>query len=362
MVLAETDAHLGGGSGAARAARYGENAGARDPFIARAVAAAGALQDPEPPARPRRVSVPVQAGVRWATLIGALDEKNLSQRLVDRRARLVTSALAVSSLGLVILLMLLNLEVLNPIRSIVRMAAGLAAGDLKARASVRGATELQILATTLNSAARKLGQTQEELESEVARRTDELQTKNAELSQLNAQLERLALSDPLTGLFNRRYLDQALALETTRQRRGKRPFSLVMVDVDHFKHYNDSHGHPKGDVLLRELAALLTQNVRASDIVCRVGGEEFVVVLIDAELPTAFAAAEKLRAAVAAHPFAHAGDQPLGKLTVSAGVASWPKHGIEPDDVLEAADRALYKSKGAGRDRVTAAAAPGDVT
>ena len=128
-----------------------------------------------------------------------------------------------------------------------------------------------------------------------------------------------------------------------------------MIDVDHFKHYNDTHGHPKGDEVLRQLAKVLTASVRASDVVCRVGGEEFVVVLLDSELPQAMAAAEKVRAAVMEHDFPEGDKQPNARITISAGVASWPKHGDLADDVVAAADRALYQSKSAGRNQVTTA-------
>ncbi|HEY4222624.1 MAG TPA: diguanylate cyclase [Myxococcota bacterium] len=337
---------------------FGAELAHSDPFIKRAIEAKTALQDPPAPARPRRVSVPVQTGVRWATLVGTLDEAKLTRALVERRRRLVLSAIAVSSLGLLVLILLLSIEVLTPLSSIVRMAERLAKGDLKARAAVRGSSELQVLSTTLNDAARKLAISHAELEAEVGRRTDALTAAYTQLADANERLERLALTDPLTGLFNRRYLEQALALEVTRQKRAKRPFSLLMVDVDHFKHYNDTHGHPAGDDVLRHLAKILQGSLRASDIVARVGGEEFVVVLLDAELPLARSAADKVRDAVTAHEFTHGDKQPLGRLTVSIGVASWPKHGETGDDVIAAADRALYLSKAAGRNRVTQAPEP----
>lgn len=334
---------------------YGQALAASDPFVKRAIEARRALQDPPPPARPRRVSMPVQAGIRWATLIGTLDEVQLQATLVERRIRLVVSAAVVAAVGLVILLLLLSWEVLTPMGDIARMATRMADGDLKARAPVRGASEMQVLASTLNEAARQLSATHEELEAEVVRRTEELSNTLTELKGANERLERLALTDPLTGLFNRRYLDQALALEVTRQRRQKRPFSVLMIDVDHFKHYNDTHGHPRGDDVLKQLARILHENVRASDVVARVGGEEFVILLLDTELPHARTGAEKLRDSVVAHDFPFGAQQPGGRLTVSVGVASWPKHGETAEEVLEAADRALYLSKAAGRNRITPA-------
>jgi len=295
--------------------------------------------------------VPVQAGVRWATLIGTLDQDRIQQSMMERRWRLVVSALAVSTVGLLVLLALLSVEVLWPLDNIIRTARRLANGDWRARAHARGAAELQHLAQTLNEAAHALSGTKEALEAEVARRTDELQ-------RANERLEKVALTDPLTGLFNRRYLDQTLALEITRQRRAGRPFSVMMLDLDNFKHYNDTHGHPRGDELLRRLARILTECLRGSDVVARVGGEEFLVLLFDTAPEAAMVTGEKLRAAVADHPFPFGEEQPLGRVTISIGVAGWPTHGDHVDRVLEAADQALYASKAAGRNRVTLAPAP----
>jgi diguanylate cyclase (GGDEF)-like protein len=302
-----------------------------------------------------RVAVPVQTGVRWATLVGTLSEEALAARLADRRTRLVLSAVIVSLLGLVALLLLLSVEVLEPLRQVVHVARRMAAGDLNVRAPVRGGAELMTLAHTLNEAARRLQGRREELEAAVQSRTVELTQANAELHAMNDRLERLAITDPLTGLFNRRYLEQALHFEVTRQKRGNRPFSVAMIDVDSFKHYNDAHGHPAGDVVLKELAVVLQANLRASDIVARYGGEEFVVILLDVDGEAAMKAAEKLRAAVEAHPFPARERQPLGVVSISLGVGSWPTHGTTADAVLSAADRALYESKARGKNRVTLA-------
>lgn len=335
------------------AARFGQNLAATDPFVKRAIEASRALQDPLPPAWPARVSLPVHTGVRWATLIADLDESAVKTRLVERRFRLVASACAVSTVGLLVLLVLLSIEVLRPVRDIVRVAERLARGDFTARARISGVQEVQTLAATLNDAARKLGKQQEDLEHQVALRTEQIEMQNSELARANERLEKLALTDPLTGLPNRRYLEQALAFEVTRQKRQRRPFSLLMVDVDHFKHYNDTHGHPAGDEVLRQLGAVLQQSLRASDVVARVGGEEFVVMLLDTELPFARSAAEKVRSAVTEHDFPHGSQQPGGRLTISLGIASFPRHGADADEVIAAADRSLYMSKARGRNRVS---------
>ncbi|MBI1948777.1 MAG: diguanylate cyclase [Deltaproteobacteria bacterium] len=334
---------------------YGADLARLDPFVARAVASSQALQDPPLPRWPLRVSVPVQAGVRWATLIGTLDQDRIQQSVMERRWRLVASALAVSTAGLLVLLALLSVEVLWPLDDIIKTARRLASGDWRARAHARGAAELQQLATTLNEAAHALSGTKEALEAEVARRTEELQ-------RANERLEKVALTDPLTGLFNRRYLDQTLALEITRQRRAGRPFAVLMLDLDNFKHYNDKHGHPRGDELLRRLARILTEALRGSDVVARIGGEEFLVLLFDTAADAAVVTAEKLRAAVADHAFPFGEEQPLGKVTISIGVAEWPTHGDHVDRVLEAADQALYASKAAGRNRIMLAPVPAPST
>ena len=209
-------------------ASFGADLARIDPFVAKAIAATPALQDPPPPRWPLRVSVPVQAGVRWATLIGTLDQERIQHGMMERRWRLVASALAVSTIGLLVLLVLLSIEVLWPLEDIIKTARSLAGGDWRARAKPRGAAELQALAHTLNEAAHGLSGTREALEAEVARRTEELQ-------RANERLEKVALTDPLTGLFNRRYLDQTLALEITRQRRTPAladRFESTMEDFD----------------------------------------------------------------------------------------------------------------------------------
>ncbi len=161
----------------------------------------------------------------------------------------------------------------------------------------------------------------------------------------------LALTDALTGLGNRRRLDGDLARACAPD--APRPVGLAMIDVDHFKSYNDTHGHPAGDDVLRRVAELAAANVRAQDVVYRFGGEELCVILPGAGAEEAVVVAERVRAAVAAHAFPGGATQPGGRVTVSAGVAS--DAGPEPPVLMAAADGALYRAKRAGRDRVVAA-------
>jgi diguanylate cyclase (GGDEF)-like protein len=173
-----------------------------------------------------------------------------------------------------------------------------------------------------------------------------------ENAQLHAQTRQLSLTDELTGLANRRAFDARLSEEMRRARRYNRPLALIMADIDHFKHYNDIHGHPQGDVLLRELADLVKKMVRETDFVARYGGEEFVVILPETDKVGALTLAEKVRAAVAAYPFPLAESQPGGHLTISLGVSAFPEDLSEPEDLVQRADQALYQAKRTGRNRV----------
>jgi diguanylate cyclase (GGDEF)-like protein/PAS domain S-box-containing protein len=168
---------------------------------------------------------------------------------------------------------------------------------------------------------------------------------------LREKLRAEAIHDPLTGLFNRRYLEETLARELHRARRRNSPLCVAMLDLDNFKRFNDTFGHDAGDSLLRELGRLVCGKVRKSDIPCRYGGEEFVLVLPDSSLADAEHRVEQIRVLIKELQIPH-GDQLLGALTVSAGVAQADEHSANPSELLRAADQALYAAKNAGRDRV----------
>ena len=171
-----------------------------------------------------------------------------------------------------------------------------------------------------------------------------------ELLRKEAELERLAITDPLTGLYNRRFFQSRLGVEIERAKRYGRVLSLVMLDVDNFKEINDQRGHQFGDHVLAEVGKILRGNVRASDIVCRYGGEEFAVLLPETPPEQAGRAAEKLRTCLKER--FQGGRDPVA-LTVSLGVASYPSPGVADENALvRRADAALYEAKGLGRDRV----------
>jgi diguanylate cyclase (GGDEF)-like protein len=175
-----------------------------------------------------------------------------------------------------------------------------------------------------------------------------------ENSQLYKLTKRLSITDELTGLFNYRYLQQRLDDEIERARRYSRSLSLLMLDADDFKKFNDTHGHIAGDRALAELAQVLRTAVREIDVVCRYGGEEFSVVLPETDAEGAFVVAEKVREAVAAHSFADANGVRGVRVTVSIGLATFPATAADQEELLRQADDALYTAKNTGRDRVRA--------
>jgi diguanylate cyclase (GGDEF)-like protein/PAS domain S-box-containing protein len=168
---------------------------------------------------------------------------------------------------------------------------------------------------------------------------------------LREALRTQSVRDALTGLYNRRYLEEVLEREVRRAARAAQPLGVLMIDLDHFKNFNDTYGHDAGDAVLRETGASLTRGIRAEDFVCRFGGEEFVVILPTANLEAACARAERLRLKMKELTVLHQG-RSMGMLTVSIGVAVFPEHGVSPKELMAAADAALYEAKRGGRNQV----------
>ena len=180
----------------------------------------------------------------------------------------------------------------------------------------------------------------------------------AEIQKLQEQLRELALHDPLTGLYNRRYLDETIKRELIRATRYDQPIGIVMCDIDHFKVVNDMYGHIAGDEVLREFAELLRTNVRSSDVVCRFGGEEFLLFFPDMPLDVACQHAEQFRTALAAKRITF--EAAVIQVTASFGVAAFPENGNTQDALIRAADVAMYEAKEAGRDRVVVSSVRGE--
>jgi diguanylate cyclase (GGDEF)-like protein len=166
------------------------------------------------------------------------------------------------------------------------------------------------------------------------------------------RIEHLAEYDSLTGLYNRHYLNSVLPLQVAHAMNVKDQLSLIMLDVDHFKHYNDTCGHLEGDNVLARVAEILRNGVRTRDFCCRYGGEEFLVVLPNSSLERASTIAERIRRAIEDTPFTHEDKQPGGQVTASLGVATCPDHAPAADQLTECADQAMYLAKRLGRNRI----------
>jgi diguanylate cyclase (GGDEF)-like protein len=164
-------------------------------------------------------------------------------------------------------------------------------------------------------------------------------------------LRNQSIRDPLTGLFNRRYMEESLARELHRATRKQRNVALVMLDVDHFKDFNDTFGHQAGDSLLQELAGTLKSRVRAGDVACRYGGEEFALILSETDAHGAFKCMEHVQDEIRQYHL-HLRGQALGPVTISAGVAVFPDHADGEEGLIRAADLALYRAKEEGRNKV----------
>jgi diguanylate cyclase (GGDEF)-like protein len=173
-----------------------------------------------------------------------------------------------------------------------------------------------------------------------------------ENARLYQETEQLAVTDGLTGVNNHRYFQSFFERELNRAKRYKHPLALIMLDIDHFKKFNDKFGHPVGDLVLKTVTEILKQQAREVDLVARYGGEEFMLVLPETLKKDAVLLAERVRLAVKKYPLTDAQNKPLPNITVSLGVSSYPENGSEKDQLIDYADKCLYKAKAGGRDLV----------
>lgn len=238
---------------------------------------------------------------------------------------------------------LISRSISLPLQQLVSAMKETESGNSRIRMRPHGSDELAILSVKFNDMASKIHRNKEQLEEQVAERTRELE--NA-----NRKLEALSATDGLTGIANRRRFDEALAGELRRSARAGTPLSLLMLDIDHFKKYNDRYGHLAGDQCLRIIARILSQSSRrATDLVARYGGEEFAVILAESDTASALQQAENICNAISAARIAHA-DSPFAYVTASIGLATVRAGDtMPPDELLRVADQALYQAKRQGR-------------
>jgi len=214
---------------------------------------------------------------------------------------------------------------------------------------------LGVLCLMASAAAAGASQSQIDEQLEILKRQGAAVGERISLALANLRLRDVlrtqSIRDPLTGLFNRRYMEESLERELRRAERNNQTVSLVMLDIDHFKRFNDTFGHQAGDTLLRALGDFLSQRTRGQDVACRYGGEEFALILAGASAADAAKRSELLREELTHLAVSHAG-QVLGRVTFSMGVAAYPTHATSTEQLLRAADEALYRAKSEGRDRI----------
>jgi diguanylate cyclase (GGDEF)-like protein len=232
----------------------------------------------------------------------------------------------------------LGLFIVRPLDRLTEGAGAVAGGDLSVDLPVTGQDEVGYLTEVFNGMVARLRRSREELADA-----------NAALREHNVELERLSMTDGLTGLYNRRYVMNEFEKEIQRAERHDRKLAVLMMDVDRFKLYNDTHGHLAGDDVLRGMGIVIEDATRDPDVPARYGGEEFIVLLPDCDLAGAIDAAERIRARLGEEVFEG------GAVTMSVGASEYPTHGDTPNALIGAADAALYEAKRSGRDRVAGA-------
>ena len=237
---------------------------------------------------------------------------------------------------------LLGLTLVRPLDRLTGGASKVAAGDLEVDLPVISRSEVGYLTEVFNDMVARLRQGREELAAI-----------NKTLRKKNRELHELSITDSLTGLYNRKHLMETLDNEVARSKRHKHDFAVLVIDIDHFKEYNDTYGHLAGDEVLSRLASVFKKSVRSCDYVARYGGEEFILVLPEIGPEDGVKAAERIRKKVVKENFA--GDGEPREVTVSVGVASYPKDGDDPQAIIRHADAALYQSKESGRNQVVLA-------
>jgi diguanylate cyclase (GGDEF)-like protein len=242
-------------------------------------------------------------------------------------------------LGIGLIAYLLGLIIVRPLDRLTDGAAKVAAGDLEVGLPIYSRGEVGYMTEVFNNMVARLRQGREELAAI-----------NKTLREKNTELEEISVTDALTGLYNRKHLMETLPHELARAQRYSHPFSVLMIDIDHFKKHNDTYGHLVGDRTLARMASIFTESVRSVDYVARYGGEEFLIMLPETSLEDALSAAERIRARVAKEAFGDDGSKV--RITVSIGVAGFPEDGDTSESIIASADAVLYQAKQRGRNRV----------
>jgi diguanylate cyclase (GGDEF)-like protein len=288
------------------------------------------------------VALPIVSGLRWGTLIAAFSAAPLREALRDVNLRVFVMLLITLLVTSTIVYFSLARNVGEPIR--VLSEAVEQAGQLRFQylSEEHFPAEFQQLVASFSWMGTELTRHTERLNQMLADRTQELE-------QSLERVEALARADGLTGLVNYRFFKETVERELRLAQRSGTSVGFLKIDLDHFKAYNERNGHAAGDQTLRNVAHVIGTCVRGTDVVARYGGEEFAILLIRCELEQAVAVADKIRRRIESWPFEHAAQQPLGRVTVSIGVAAYPLCASTFPELVDAADKALYRAKESGR-------------
>ncbi len=253
-------------------------------------------------------------------------EKSMEETLLTTRMSALTSGAAVV-LAVSIVGFILSFNISKPLQNLLQGVRKVTSGQLNVELTVESGDEIGHLTHEFNTMIAKLKENQERLITET-------------------------ITDPLTGLYNLRYFQNQIKNEITRSHRYKHNFMLLILDIDHFKQFNDKNGHPLGNVLLKQIANLLKEALRQDSLVARYGGEEFVIILSETPLDGGKAVAERLRKQIEQAVFPGQDNMPGKRITISIGGAAFPKDASMAEQLIEKADKALYAAKSDGRNCV----------
>lgn len=277
-------------------------------------------------------------------VISQTDAEKAYKAVSQMKKRSMIFALIITTLTMIVTLIFAR-KLTAPLYRLVTAMHEVAKGQLDTRFEIKTNDEIGIISETFGQMTRDLKTSRTQLE-EINRDLEE------KVKERTRQLEEIAIRDPLTNCYNRRYFNTRLNEELKRAKRHQFPVSIIYLDIDHFKKYNDTNGHPMGDVLLKQFSTLLAKNIRDTDFLARLGGEEFCIVFPQTALKDAAGKAERIRAAIEKTDFPNGEKQPLGRVTASLGVSEYPTCAQDDENLIKAADAALYHIKESGRNQV----------
>ena len=299
------------------------------------------------------IAAPILSGIRWGTLVAGFQAAPLREAARTLNLRLLLGVLIILLITSAAVYVSVAHNVVEPIRLLAEAAEQAGRLHFRYLPEDRFPGEFQQLVTAFSWMGTELKRHNETLNRLIADRTASLET-------ALEKVEVLSRIDELTGLANRRYYSESVQREIRLAQRTGAPLGLLVIDVDQFKVYNDKNGHPAGDRLLKNLGHILLTSVRGTDVVGRVGGEEFSVGLVGSDMEESRVVAEKIRKRVEDWPFEFGATQPLGCVTISVGVASSPSCTGTYLELFTAADEALYQAKAGGRNQVRTAHGPSE--